>query len=82
MSLGGLDAGVPGLGRAGGPRASSASVQWLTATSYSRLANDPLASSHDFSALLSAMTQGQNVWRERERKGAFKLHLDTDRGSV
>lgn len=46
-----------------GARTTRASVLWLTAASYSRLVNDLLASSHDFSALLSAMTQGQNVWK-------------------
>lgn len=39
-----------------GARTTRASVLWLTTASYSRLINDLLASSHDFSALLSAMT--------------------------
>lgn len=51
-----------------GARTTRASVLWLTAASYSRLVNDLLASSHDFSALLSAMTQGQNFWRIQEEK--------------
>ena len=59
-----------GLGGTGAPedgaRTTSASVLWLTAASYSRLTNDLLASSHDFSALLSAMTQGQNVWKQKK----------------
>lgn len=71
-----------GLGGTGAPegwvcgaRTTRASVLWLTAASYSRLVNDLLASSHDFSALLSAMTQGQNVWKpgNLKRKDMMKL---------
>lgn len=71
--LGGTEAPEDG---AWGARTTRASVLWLTAASYSRLVNDLLASSHDFSALLSAMTQGQNVWEPKETKGKTKCsHL-------
>lgn len=54
------DGGLGGTGTledwAWGARTTRASVLWPTAASYSRLVNDLLASSHDFSALLSAMT--------------------------
>lgn len=73
MAAGARDGGLGGAGApeggAWGARTSRASVLWLTAASYSRLANDLLASSHDFSALLSAMTQGQNIWKEKEGRG-------------
>lgn len=66
------DGGLGGTGApedwAWGARTTRASVLWLTAASYSRLVNDLLASSHDFSALLSAMTQGQNVWKSKKDK--------------
>ena len=51
-----------------GTRTTRASVLWVTAASYSRLTNDLLASSHDFSALLSAMTQGQNVCKQKKTR--------------